>query len=202
MNIYDLTGLLTIADCDTAIKTVSKKIAKLEKKRDFLEHRLEIHQEMVARAMEEIRSLRLDISFLNNKLSWVLAGLPTQECQYHISRAKCRIEFLELRLARYSKPKRLDMQFDLDEIVATLKNAQQFKAELEARCAGLLQADAPALPVAPAEPEPVALIPPAAAEQPAAALKPVARAQPVARLFQKQKGRRFVKGRQTMKRAG
>ncbi|WP_300598716.1 hypothetical protein [Niabella sp.] len=201
MAIYDLTGLLTVTDCDVALKTVSKTIAKLQKKRDVLEHRLEVHEEMVFKVTEERRSLELDVLLLNSRLSRMEEGYRARECRYQIHRAECRIEFLDLRLEKYSQPMLLVKQFHLNQVRSALEDAVQFKAELEAHRTALLQeaaAQQPAIAAAPV----TTMMPLTPVPQPTQRPDHLAQPKPVARFLHKRTGKRFPKTKQAMRRAG
>ncbi|MBO9594195.1 MAG: hypothetical protein J7599_14915 [Niabella sp.] len=193
MAIYDLAGLVTIADCDAALKTVSKTITKLERKKMHLEHRMEVHQEVVSKAAAALSSLHLELSFLNNKLSWTREGIQTQQCQYKITRTQCRIQFQELRLATYSKPALLMKKFHLNQAVAALELATRFKTALEARRTELLKTDNDdALRSGtPADAEPAVMLPLIPVQQPVAGPEPLKTPKPVVRLFQKRMEKRW-----------
>lgn len=139
MAIYTIKRLLTITDCDTALRIVSKAIEDLAFKKKKLERRLEVHHRITSKAITERSSLEIDVAVFSAGLLAAGEGFLAQTYRYKIARAQCRIQFLDLRLEKYNAPALLMKELKLHQAAAALQEAAMFKATLEAHRAELIQ---------------------------------------------------------------
>ncbi|MCF3108262.1 hypothetical protein LL912_05680 [Niabella sp. CC-SYL272] len=199
MAIDEIPRLLTVAQCDAALQKLSAVTRKLTAKQHRLEDRVEAHRQVISKTRDEIGKLQWELSRLHTALTSMTDGRRARECRCRITLATGRIQQLELRLED-RLPALAMIQFDLGEVLHALEQAAQYRLAYEANRSELLQEAATLRPETAVQPESAAVIPLIPAPRPAADQKPAA-PQPVARLFQKQKGRRWMKARPVAKRA-